>query len=600
MRDLPDVRCRIRTCPGGRLSGVTAIALASAVMTWATGSAAEQFIPAQVSATKAPVAKTSMAKTSGTQARDTGSVANTRPNDGSSANARSVTVGPAQAQPANVATASQAASKEPDGANAKRQTVATILSIVMVGDTGFAPHRARVHPKRVTKHGRSQTFVQASSGVDALIDGDINFANLETVVTRDNAIGARGKTFTFRTHPNGIRHLMERGFNLFALANNHALDHGRAGAVATMREMTALGIEARKNGQAYYGHAGVGRDLAETIAPALFTARGTRVAFSAMGIGAGGLFPSDAADGKRAKAGQLSINDPRHRALALGALAAPPADLRLLSLHAGIERNPHVLSSRVAQWRAMTKHTGGPDIIIGHHAHVAQGVELVDGKLIAYGLGNFLHQGMADMTPLASCLDYGLVLKATLVRRADALSGRTVSVDIAAVEAVPLTNMQFRPRPLRGKAAAARIALLNGVSARLDSPAQGATGVRFVPQDTGRGLYCAASRDDDPAALSELCQPYREAVRKRGVKAAPVARGCSSGARALTASRGGSSRSRSQSRSQAGWWWQNRAQRQRAGRANRATTRAQRRRAARRQRLARSRARARARNRSRS
>ena len=38
--------------------------------------------------------------------------------------------------------------------------------------------------------------------------------------------------------------------------------------------------------------------------------------------------------------------------------------------------------------RALAK--SGADIVIGHHAHTFQGIEVWDNSIIAYGLGNFL------------------------------------------------------------------------------------------------------------------------------------------------------------------------------------------------------------------
>ena len=36
----------------------------------------------------------------------------------------------------------------------------------------------------------------------------------------------------------------------------------------------------------------------------------------------------------------------------------------------------------------------GADLVVGHHAHVLQGVEFYKGKLIAYNLGNFIFNSL--------------------------------------------------------------------------------------------------------------------------------------------------------------------------------------------------------------
>jgi poly-gamma-glutamate capsule biosynthesis protein CapA/YwtB (metallophosphatase superfamily) len=40
----------------------------------------------------------------------------------------------------------------------------------------------------------------------------------------------------------------------------------------------------------------------------------------------------------------------------------------------------------------------GADVIAGHHAHVLQGVDTVEGALVAYGLGNFVFYARTPAT----------------------------------------------------------------------------------------------------------------------------------------------------------------------------------------------------------
>lgn len=65
------------------------------------------------------------------------------------------------------------------------------------------------------------------------------------------------------------------------------------------------------------------------------------------------------------------------------------ADFVVVSMHWGVQYS--VATSRdqrrVADALTASDHV---DMIIGHHAHVLQGVDTVNGKLVAYGLGNFL------------------------------------------------------------------------------------------------------------------------------------------------------------------------------------------------------------------
>jgi len=63
-------------------------------------------------------------------------------------------------------------------------------------------------------------------------------------------------------------------------------------------------------------------------------------------------------------------------------------DVLVVSIHADIEFMPTPSVPRLANFRAIAN--AGADIILGHHPHVPQGCEMIDGCLIAYSLGNFI------------------------------------------------------------------------------------------------------------------------------------------------------------------------------------------------------------------
>jgi hypothetical protein len=108
---------------------------------------------------------------------------------------------------------------------------------------------------------------------------------------------------------------------------------------------------------------------------------------------------------------------------------------------------------------------------------------MAGNSLIFYGLGNFLHQGTADITGKGICRDYGLMARVHLKREPNG------KLELRAVEAIPVTDTHFRPRRLTGEAGAAHIYALNYLSADLGDGAK-AQGVLFTPQEDGTGLYC--------------------------------------------------------------------------------------------------------------
>ena len=73
------------------------------------------------------------------------------------------------------------------------------------------------------------------------------------------------------------------------------------------------------------------------------------------------------------------------------------ADRVVVSLHWGAEYQS--MPSREQQELAHQLVDAGVDLIIGHHPHWFQGVEVYKGKVIAYSLGNFvMDQNWSDET----------------------------------------------------------------------------------------------------------------------------------------------------------------------------------------------------------
>jgi poly-gamma-glutamate synthesis protein (capsule biosynthesis protein) len=63
------------------------------------------------------------------------------------------------------------------------------------------------------------------------------------------------------------------------------------------------------------------------------------------------------------------------------------ADLLMVALHKGITHRPAALApyERLLAYAAIE---AGADVVVGHHAHIARGIEFFRGKPIFHGLGN--------------------------------------------------------------------------------------------------------------------------------------------------------------------------------------------------------------------
>ncbi len=372
------------------------------------------------------------------------------------------------------------------------------LTIVLVGDTGFNSDDAPVSPKGFRKNGKLVSFSDSLSGVAGDVDGDLAFLNLETVVTDRNDLVPDQKgqkaPYNFKSHPLGLKALIDTGFNLFSLANNHSMDYGETGAQETLYHMAVAAAERP------IAYAGIGSNMEEATRPGCLELGDTKIAFGATGI-ITGQRPEHRAG--KDKTGQSSYRNHADFELVVNRLAGLPADYRILSVHYGLEGRVVPDKRQLADWRAFAAEKKGIDLIVGHHPHVAQGVERVGNSLIFYGLGNFMHPGTAEMSRFGICRDYGLMAKVHLAR----LDGRW---QVEAIEAIPLTKTNVRPERFPPQQSARRIYALNYLGARLGDGRQ-AEGVRFTPRQDGSGLYCEASAASLGGKLGALCAAWHPA-----------------------------------------------------------------------------------------
>lgn len=107
--------------------------------------------------------------------------------------------------------------------------------------------------RRITHEGGSRQ----TEFYDRIREADVGFANLETILhDYDGYPTAQTGDVYLRSPPWTVDELRDVGFNLFAVAHNHAGDYSHGGMLATMRELE------RRNA----AYAGLGRNLAQARA----------------------------------------------------------------------------------------------------------------------------------------------------------------------------------------------------------------------------------------------------------------------------------------------------------------------------------------------
>ena len=218
---------------------------------------------------------------------------------------------------------------------------------------------------KMQDHGYSGSFnaYYDSYGEDYFFDGvrdvfesdDFTIVNLECVLSNSEA--RVDKTYNLKGKPEYVGIMSGSSVEACSLGNNHSRDYGEQSLKDTQNVLDEAGIV-----YAYNDHIG------------------TYTTDEGMTIGV-------------VSASLLSMSADYENYLYNGIqrLKEQGTDLIIASCHWGIEREyyPNDYQKRVAH-ELIDK---GADLVIGHHPHVLQGVELYNGKIICYSLGNFCFGG---------------------------------------------------------------------------------------------------------------------------------------------------------------------------------------------------------------
>jgi poly-gamma-glutamate synthesis protein (capsule biosynthesis protein) len=186
--------------------------------------------------------------------------------------------------------------------------------------------------------------------------------------------------------------LARAGVTAVSMAGNHMMDCGDEGLADTIAGLDRHGI----------AHAGAGVDLDAARAPRFLRADGRTIALLSYncvgpelgwaGVGRPGcayvrILASDGGP-SRPQADLVTI-DPASQAAMQADIAAARAraDMVVVALHKGITHRPFALAP-YERPLAEAAVAAGADVVVGHHAHIARGIEMIAGKPVFHGLGN--------------------------------------------------------------------------------------------------------------------------------------------------------------------------------------------------------------------
>ena len=208
-------------------------------------------------------------------------------------------------------------------------------------------------------------------GVADVFDGcDVVFGNLEATLQGDGSCVPTEPRVV--TTPALVTAVARAGFTHVTLANNHAFDCFQAGFERTRRFVQDAGMACF----------GAGDDLADASAPAFAEAAGLRIAFLGAVDDRTGI--SHTADDDHYGVAPLDID----RLQARIAHLATRVDHVIVSPHWGEERFDVPCPDQIEQAHAMVD--AGASMVLGHHPHVLQGLEVYRGAPIIHSLGNFV------------------------------------------------------------------------------------------------------------------------------------------------------------------------------------------------------------------
>ncbi|ONI78750.1 poly-gamma-glutamate biosynthesis protein [Actinosynnema sp. ALI-1.44] len=220
--------------------------------------------------------------------------------------------------------------------------------------------------------GGKRDYRQIFAGVKPAISGaDLAICHLETPIAAPE--GPFKGYPEFSAPPEVVAALADTGYDDCSTASNHTLDVGEAGVTRTLEALDKAGIK----------HTGSARSADEAKTPLIMDVKGVKVAHVSYTFGFNGKqLPA----GKPWLSNTLKADDV---ITAAKAAKAAGAEVVIASLHWGTE---FVHDPTQAQRRDAQKLLADPtiDLIIGHHAHVVQPFEKINGKWVAYGLGNHI------------------------------------------------------------------------------------------------------------------------------------------------------------------------------------------------------------------
>lgn len=263
---------------------------------------------------------------------------------------------------------------------------------------------------------------------DFFANDDLTIVNLEGVLS-DSAKGENTKkTYRFRGSPEYTEILKRGNIEVASIANNHTMDYGNRGYNDTLAALQNAGLGAFGNKTVY-----------------IYEKDGVKLAFLALNSTA--FYPNR-------KWARQEI--PRLK-------SEEGVDAVIFVVHAGSEYSKKHTS--LQEDYAHTAIDMGADLVVMHHPHVVQGVEIYKNRSIVYSIGNFCFGGNKEVRAIET-----MVLKAELTFADDgAYKGQQLSLYPAHISGTADAN-NYQPLFVSGDEAREVLRLVQ-IDTKFDLPA---------------------------------------------------------------------------------------------------------------------------------
>ncbi len=304
-------------------------------------------------------------------------------------------------------------SPEPGNNNQKPATQSVIIQAVgdVIPGTNYPNNSLPKNSDRLIPNSIRTHFQRA----------DILFGNLESSLTNHRYSSkdiTKGQIFAFRSPPKYKNLLAKVGFDIFNIANNHALDFGNIGLRDTQNNLKSVDIKVVGNKKQI-----------------------TFIEKNQIKIAVIGFAPYDFYN---------SIHDIKTAKL-LVREAQTESDIVVVSMHAGAEGNDAIHTRNKTEFfygenrgnsvlfaRKMVD--AGADLVLGHGPHVPRAMEMYKGKLIAYSLGNFL--GYRTLSTLGK-KGYSMILETKLNSQGNLESAKIIPL-MMNKQGIPYVDKNYR------------------------------------------------------------------------------------------------------------------------------------------------------------